>query len=256
MTFSTDSSPWTRLWQRWKRRWQQWQRVPWVTYTILVVTVLVFGLQTLSEAWIGQDLLAAWGMKWAPGIVEGQLWRLITPVFLHGGVTHLLLNMYALYVLGPELEMTIGKGRFALLYFLTGYTGVAVSFALEPRPALGASTAIFGLLGGYIVFYFQHRDLLGKAAVVRMSNALLWAGINLVYGAMASYIDNWGHIGGLLGGMTFMALGGPQYTVQYDLATGRSVLVNRQAWSRTFIAAIGVALMFGLFLWSAWSRFA
>ena len=256
MTFSPEPSPWARLLADWRRRWAQWQRVPWVTYTLLTVTVAVFGLQALSQAWLGQDLPAAWGMKWTPGIVHGQWWRLFTPVLLHAGVMHLLLNMYALYVLGPELEMLMGKAAFTLFYFLTGYTGVVVSFAMDPRPALGASTAIFGLLGGYLVFYAQHRDILGRFATARLSNILLWAGINLAYGAMASYIDNWGHIGGLLGGMALMALGGPRYEPRMEPSSGRMALVNTRPLAHMLIAAGAVALIFSLFLWSAWGRYA
>ncbi len=228
---------------------------PWVSWALLAVTVGVYGLQLLSQAWLGEDWPALWGLKWGPAIVHGQWWRLITPLFLHGSLAHIAFNMYALYVLGPGLERMMGHGPFALLYFLSGYTGVALSFAMDPDPALGASTALFGLIGAYIVIYAQNREVFGPAAGGYLRNAISLALVNLVLGAILPNVDNWGHIGGLLGGMALTALGGPRYEVGYSLLTGQRVVRNTQTWPRTLGAAAGVALVFALFLVVGWPKY-
>ncbi len=239
----------------WRRIFRRWLAGPWVTWSLLGITVLVYGLQLLSQAWLGYDLPALWGVKWGPGIVHGQWWRLITPLFLHGGLLHIGFNMYALYVLGPGLERLMGRLSFALLYFVSGYTGVVVSFALDTSPSLGASTAIFGLIGAYIVIYYQNRDVFGPAANAVLRNAILLAVINLAFGAAVPQVDNWGHVGGLLGGMAFTALGGPRYQVDFSWLAGRPVVRNAQSLHRTLLAAGGVVLLFSLFLLAGWPRY-
>ncbi len=239
----------------WRRRWRRWQREPWVTWGLLGVTVAVYGLQLLSQAWLGEDWPALLGLKWGPAIVHGEWWRLITPLFLHGSLLHLGFNMYALYVLGPGLERMMGHGALAVLYLLSGYTGVVVSFALDPEPSLGASTAIFGLIGAYIVIYAQNREAFGPAAGPLLRNAVTLAVVNLALGVMLPQIDNWGHVGGLLGGMAWTALGGPRYEVGYSLLTGQRVLHNAQTWPRMVGAAVGVALVFALFLLVGWPKY-
>lgn len=235
--------------------WRRWQQGPWVTWVLLILTVAVYALQLLSQALLGRDYPALWGLKWGPAIVHGQWWRLITPLFLHGGLLHIGFNMYALYILGPGLERMMGHGPFALLYFLSGYTGVAVSFAMDPSPSLGASTALFGLIGAYIVIFAQNRAAFGPAAEAYLRNAIVLALVNLALGAVTPQIDNWGHIGGLLGGMALTALGGPRYEVDFSAFTSRPVLRDTQTWPRTLAAAIGVALVFALFLAVGWPKY-
>lgn len=239
----------------WQQALRRWQSGPWVSWALLLITVVVYGLQLLSEVWLGYDFPAVWGAKWGPGIVHGQWWRLVAPLFLHGGLLHLGFNMYALYVLGPGLERLMGRWAFALLYFVSGYTGVVVSFALDTSPSLGASTAIFGLIGAYIVIYYQNRDVFGPAANAVLRNAILLALVNLAFGASVPQVDNWGHVGGLLGGMVFTALGGPRYQVDFSWFAGRSVMRNIQSQGRTLLAAVVVVLLFSLFLLVGWSKY-
>ncbi|HEY56978.1 MAG TPA: rhomboid family intramembrane serine protease [Anaerolineae bacterium] len=239
----------------WRRKWRQAQRGPWVTWALLILTVAVYSLQLLSQAWLGNDYPALLGLKWGPAIVHGEWWRLITPLFLHGNLLHIGFNMYALYVLGPGLERMMGHGPFALLYFLSGYTGMAVSFAMDPSPSLGASTAIFGLIGAYIVIYAQNREAFGPVAGMYLRNAVMLALVNLAFGAVVPQIDNWGHVGGLLGGMALTAFGGPRYEAGFSLLTAQRVLRNTQTWPRTLAAAAGVALVFALFLVAGWPKY-
>jgi rhomboid protease GluP len=111
---------------------------------------------------LGFDVPAALGMKVNELIIHGQIWRLITPVLLHGSILHLGFNMYALYILGPGLERFYGHWRFLTLYLLAGFAGNVMSFIFSPNPSLGASTAIFGLLGAQGVFLYHNRGIYGR----------------------------------------------------------------------------------------------
>ncbi|MEW5831139.1 MAG: rhomboid family intramembrane serine protease [Chloroflexota bacterium] len=184
-----------------------------VTYIILGLTVIVYLLQAGAQLTIGYDLPVDMGGKVNSAIRAGQLWRLITPVLLHGSILHIGFNMYALVVIGTSLEQRMGHARFLILYLLAGFSGNVVSFLLTPNVSVGASTSIFGLLAAEGVFLFQNRALLGQRGQSALSNVIGLAVINLLIGLQPG-IDNWGHIGGLLGGLLFMWIGGPRWRVE------------------------------------------
>jgi len=184
---------------------------PVVTYILIGITVVFFLLQQLVMTIAGTDLLFFFGGKINQFIMMGQVWRLLTPMLLHGSILHLVLNMYALYIIGRRLERFYGRGRFFLLYILAGFAGNVLSFVLTPAHSLGASTAIFGLLAAEGMFILQNRKLFGPQ---RTGQAILNLGvilmINLVYGFMpGTNIDNMGHIGGFIGGVFFAWKAGP-----------------------------------------------
>jgi rhomboid protease GluP len=200
---------------------------PIVVYTLLGLTILVYVLQLVSPYFVdtrslmldmgvmiyGTDPVSILGMKINELILQGQLWRLITPVLLHGSILHLGFNMYALNALGPELERHYGHWRFLALYLMAGFVGNVASFMFSPNPSLGSSTAIFGLLGAEGVFLYQNRELFGKNARRALMNIAMIAGFNLIIGLNPG-IDNWGHIGGLIGGFSFAWVAGPLLKVQ------------------------------------------
>lgn len=192
---------------------------PFATYSILVITVGFYLLQLAGEYLLGVDYVTALGLKVNFLIREGSLWRLLTPVFLHDsslpyGLLHIGFNMYALFLFGRGLESRYGHGRFLLLYFLSGFAGNVFSFLLTPNNSLGASTAIFGLLAAEAVFLLQNRKMLGSRINRPLMNLLYMAGINLFLGFTSHGVDNFGHIGGLLGGLAFAWFGGPRWKVE------------------------------------------
>jgi rhomboid protease GluP len=190
---------------------------PVVTYTLIGVTVAVFLLQLAGQYLLGQDIVTLLGVKSNELILAGQVWRLITPVFLHstGFLLHIAFNMYALAVLGPGLEQHYNHGRFLSLYMLAGYAGNVLSFLFSNVPSLGASTAIFGLIGAEGVFLYKNRALFGPSARRALTNVIVIAAINLFLGlSPGSNIDNWGHIGGLVGGTLFAWFAGPRYRLE------------------------------------------
>ena len=134
--------------------------------------------------------------------LEGQVYRLITAMFLHGGLAHLLFNMYALYIIGKNVEPIYGSLRFALIYFLGGLTGSVASLALgnPMSPSVGASGAVFAIFAAEAVHLYQHRNIYPNVTG-HLRHMLFLIGMNLVIGFLpGSRIDSWGHIGGLIGG--------------------------------------------------------
>jgi rhomboid protease GluP len=186
---------------------------PKVTYFILGFTVFVYLLQMASMAILnGDDLPLLLGARANDLIRAGQLWRFITPVFLHGSVAHIFFNMYALLSIGSFLERHFGHGRFALLYFLGAFSGNVFSFLLTTGYSVGASTAVFGLVAAEVIFFYQNRKLFGSQARQAIGNAVFIIAVNLLIG-LAPGIDNWGHVGGLLGGAMFAWFAGPRWEV-------------------------------------------
>jgi rhomboid protease GluP len=184
-----------------------------VTMTIMVITVLIYAFQLISNLIYGYDLPAALGMKSNELIISGQYWRLVTPVLLHGSILHLGFNMYALYILGRRVEQFFGSLRFLALYIIAGITGNVFSFYFTAAPSLGSSTAVFGLLAAEGIFIYQHRELFGDQFKIALRQIIQVAVINILIG-LSPGIDNWGHIGGLIGGVIFSWFGGPIFKVK------------------------------------------
>jgi rhomboid protease GluP len=214
---------------------------PVVTYILIALCVLVYLGQFGSQAYYGFDLLALLGMKINEGILAGQIWRLFTAMFLHGSLVHIAFNMYALYSLGRSIESSYGHLRFTLLYLVGGVAGNVASFGFTPENSLGSSTAIFALLAAEAVFFYQNRQLFARQSSRALSNIASIALVNLVIGFTATNIDNWGHIGGALGGAAFAWLAGPLFKVEgffpdLELADQRG---TNQAW----LAATGLGFL-------------
>jgi rhomboid protease GluP len=182
-------------------------RKPLVTYSLMVINVVLYLLQILT------DYLPEIGLKNNELILAGQYWRLVTPMFLHGSILHLGFNMYALYILGRRVERFFGSFRFLGLYIIAGITGNMFSFFFTPSPSLGSSTAIFGLLGAEGVFIYQHRKLFGDQSRIALRQIVQVAAVNFLIG-LSPRIDNWGHIGGLIGGAIYAWFTGPLFQVQ------------------------------------------
>lgn len=135
------------------------------------------------------------------GVADGEVYRLLTSAFLHGGLLHLLLNMYAIYMFGPHIEAALGRLRFTILYLVSALGGSALSyaFAAPAQPSLGASGAVFGLLGAFLVI---SRKLRRDTTAVMVLLA-----INFAYGFLVPRVDWRAHLGGLVaGGLVALAL--------------------------------------------------
>ncbi|MCI0520627.1 MAG: rhomboid family intramembrane serine protease [Chloroflexi bacterium] len=218
---------------------------PFVTYTLLGLSIVIYVLQLGSQALMGFDLPAGLGIKANEYILAGQLWRLITPAFLHStdSILHIGFNMYALLAFGPGLERTFGRSRFLALYLLGGFAGNVLSFVFSPNYSLGSSTAIFGLLGAEAVFLYTNRTLFGARARRALVNILMVAGFNLFIG-LSPGIDNWGHLGGLIGGGLFAWLGGPRLALQESFQ--QIHIVDGRTQGDILRAALAVFVLFAV----------
>ena len=184
------------------------ESAPYVTYTIIAITSLVYVLQLISS-----DLPIAFLAKDNDLIRRGEYWRLLTPALVHGSLPHILFNMYALLSFGTSLERHFGHGRFFLLYVLGAFAGNVMSFLLTRADSVGASTAIFALIGAEGVFLIQNRKLFAGQFRSAIGNVIFVVAVNLFLG-LAPTIDNWGHIGGLLGGLIFASFAGPVWEIE------------------------------------------
>ena len=165
-----------------------------VTYLLIAINVIIFILQM-----IGIIKTSQFGMN-SELVKGGEYYRIITSAFLHGGVIHLLCNMYSLYVIGTQLETVLGKIKFSLVYILSIIAASLLSGVINAGSGImsvGASGAIFGLLGALIYFGYHYRLYLGNAIVYQILPVI---GINLIIGFTTPGIDNWAHLGGLAGG--------------------------------------------------------
>lgn len=219
---------------------------PYVTYGLLGITVLVFLLQLATKALFDLDLPATLGAKINTLIVQGQYWRLLTPVFLHSTsmYLHVAFNMYALYAFGPSLERYYGHGRFVVLYLLAAFTGNVLSFMFSDASSLGASTAVFGLVGAEAVFLYRNRKLLGGRAQGALINLLVIVVLNLFLGLSSGFVDNWGHIGGLLGGVLFAWFGGPLMEIQGGYPDLQ--IVDQRSTSQSLLAGAAIFVIFAI----------
>jgi rhomboid protease GluP len=218
---------------------------PVVTYTLLVITVIIWLVQMGTKyLWPHLDIPAELGAKINEAIRAGQVWRLFTPMFLHDDTLpiHILANMYFLAIVGTRVERYTGHLRFLLLYVLAAFAGNTLSFFFSPYHSLGASTALFGMLAAEGVFVFQNKVWMQdwNKALNGVISVLL---INLFLGLMI-HLDNWGHIGGLLGGAMFAWFAGPQLKADV-YAPGLARIVDRRSPRDLVTASVLVLLVFG-----------
>lgn len=170
---------------------------PVFTFAFLIINAIIYMLVLMDGGVQNLDTLLRYGAKSNGLIIEGEWWRLITPVFLHLGSWHFMFNMIALYFLGTAVERIYGSTRFFLIYLLAGLSGSVASFAFTDNLSAGASGAIFGCFGALIVFG-QHYPKLFFRTMGR--DILFFLGLNLALGFIVPNIDNYGHLGGLFGG--------------------------------------------------------
>jgi membrane associated rhomboid family serine protease len=184
------------------------------------------------------NVLIQYGAKENTLITQGQYWRFITPVFLHANLLHIGLNMLNFAVLGIVLERIMGHARFLLIYILTGVVSIIASFALSPQDiSVGASGAIFGLVGAYTIFVLMHRRAFRGGGIPSLIWIALVIAVNLCIGLFIADIDNYAHLGGLLSGCLLGWWFAPYYTITPD-----HTLLDMQSLSRRWPLAIAAVV--------------
>jgi len=147
------------------------------------------------------------GASWGPAVASGQIWRLITPVFLHANLTHLLFNVFFQLRMGFGMEKQFGRNKMMLIYFVCGVVGNLMSLTVDPfKLAVGASTAGFGLIGVWLAEILLSWEILGPAR----ERTIIWIVFMLVsvttMSTMTPNMDLWGHLGGAFGGFLLSIL--------------------------------------------------
>ncbi len=185
-------------------------RLP-VTFSLIAACVLVYlGAASVGASSGGTSLglpveALTLGALVPAFVAEGEAWRLLTSTFLHSGLTHLLLNMLSLYFLGSFAEASFGRGRFFGLYLLSGIAGgiayLYFGWDSPMQPAVGASGAIFGLLGGVFGYAIRRGTFSTRDPII--GQLLLLTGINLFLGFSIPGVSNTAHLGGLVGGLVY-----------------------------------------------------
>lgn len=232
---------------------------PVMTYVLLGLIVVVFVADVVLTQVTGYRVVFALGAQSNELIAAGQYWRLITPIFLHASLTHLAFNAYALFVLGRDTEATYGSVWFTVIYFLAGIAGSAAWYVLGTTdPSVGASGAIFGLIGAEAAFFVLNRRLFGAYARQRLGNVAVLLVINLVFGFTSPNINNLAHLGGLIAGFLLGLALSPSYTVglsQEGFAPEQRLIDNRTNGQRFFAVLVAVVVLLGL-VWLGNQRWA
>lgn len=195
-----------------------------VTWSLMALNILVYlAVAYTGKQWLSfnADYLAAAGGNFSPLTTEGEWWRMLTATVLHGGLIHLLLNMYALYSFGCMAERLYSSRVFLTIYLMAGLCGSAGTLLFSPAAVgVGASGAIFGIMGAMIAFLVTDKTFLSQGARRQLLiNFCIFGGYSLLQGFRHSGIDNAAHIGGLLTGLILGWLTGVPLRLR-NLGTG------------------------------------
>ena len=245
-------------------------RISWATWTLTIITVAIWCFTAyqvalaagahdvsgvLSSIWNNAengDVLVMYGAKENTLMLQGQYWRFITPIFLHATILHVGLNMLNFVVLGIVVERMVGHLRFLFIYLVTGVISIIASFSFMPQEvSVGASGAIFGLVGAYSMFVLLHRRAFPRGGIPAILWLVVIIGINLCIGLVIPNVDNYAHLGGLVSGLLLGWWFMPRYTLLPDKAIKDThSLVYR--WPLALLTLIGtiflaiIALHFGV----------
>mmetsp|Transcript_10373 Transcript_10373/g.19402 ORF Transcript_10373/g.19402 Transcript_10373/m.19402 type:complete len:465 (-) Transcript_10373:5488-6882(-) len=193
------------------------------TSKLVFINIAIYGLQMINPN------VTRMFAKRSDLIMSGrQLYRVITPIFLHGSISHLMLNSFSLNNIGPEVEKLFGGGRFLATYVISGIVGNLASAYYTPNPSLGASGAVFGLMGAYYTFLSRNEHLFGSSGQLMMGRVASTLGMNVLFGMMSPSIDNWAHIGGGIGGVAMATTFGPKLYYMM-LPSGGRIVVDKPA---------------------------
>ena len=250
----------------WHKDLRWYERISWATWVITLITIVMWCLTAYQVALAAgahsirdilenvlsnsqnADVLVAYGAKYNDAIIEGQYWRFVTPIFLHANLLHVSLNILNLVVLGVFVERIFGHLRFLLIYLVTGIISVIASFYFAPQDiSVGASGAIFGLVGAYSVFVFVHRRAFRRGGIPALTWLVFIIGLNLGIGLIIPNVDNYAHISGFVSGCILGWCFSPFYVLLSG--EGKAVLKDTHSLSCRWplaLLAIAVTLFFAI----------
>ena len=196
------------------------KKVPYVTYLIIAICIICYIVPILMGIY---DKVIATYAVYGPDIRKGEYFRLLTGGFLHGGILHLFFNCYTLYIIGSQVESYLGKTKYSMIYFMSLLIASLTSMTFGGETmSIGASGAIFGIMGALIYFGYHYRVFLGNIVKTQIIPLVL---LNLSLGFILTGVDNFAHIGGLIGGvLSTMALGIDNKSTKSEMINGWIIL--------------------------------
>ena len=196
------------------------KKVPYVTYLIIAICIICYIVPILMGIY---DKVIATYSVYGPDIRKGEYFRLLTGGFLHGGILHLFFNCYTLYTIGSQVESYLGKTKYSMIYFMSLLIASLTSMTFGGETmSIGASGAIFGIMGALIYFGYHYRVFLGNIVKTQIIPLVL---LNLSLGFILTGVDNFAHIGGLIGGVfSTMALGIDNKSTKSEMINGWIIL--------------------------------
>ena len=196
------------------------KKVPYVTYLIIAICIICYIVPILMGIY---DKVIATYSVYGPDIRKGEYFRLLTGGFLHGGILHLFFNCYTLYIIGSQVESYLGKTKYSMIYFMSLLIASLTSMTFGGETmSIGASGAIFGIMGALIYFGYHYRVFLGNIVKTQIIPLVL---LNLSLGFILTGVDNFAHIGGLIGGVfSTMALGIDNKSTKSEMINGWIIL--------------------------------
>lgn len=222
---------------------------PVVTYVLLGANLVVFAADMLLGRSTSDSMLMLLGVQQNTLVAAGQYWRLLSAMFLHIGLAHLAFNMYALFILGRDIEGFYGSWRFSAIYFISGLSGNVAYYVLGPDiPSAGASGAVFGLIGAEVALLVSNRALFGSSRRQRLLNLAFLIVINLAFGFASQGINNLAHLGGLISGMALGFALTPRHRIAWELSPSGAaarLVDGTPRWVR-LAAVLGVCALLGL----------
>jgi membrane associated rhomboid family serine protease len=220
----------------------------------------------LSIIWLAQEItggsensyaLITHGASFGPLVLSGEIWRLVTAMFLHIGWLHLLFNCFALFSLGRDVEAQYGYSRFGFIFLAAGYIGNLLSLAWRgPNEfSAGASGGVFGVLGAEMGFLFFHRHSLGEGGRIRQSQLIRLIVLNMIIGLTVVSVNNIAHLGGLIAGVGLGYLLSPRFLPAID-KHGRNIYADQASLKKRWWVWGGVLLALVVTTWGtlyAWN---
>ena len=193
-------------------------KVPYFTYFLILVNVIFFVVPWLFGIESYNSIISQFCIH-GPSVRAGEYYRLFTGTILHAGLMHLLFNCYALYILGAQIESFLGRVKYLVVYLFSALIGAMFSITFGGSSAsVGASGAIFGLMGSLLYFGYYYRVYLGNVVKSQILPLIL---VNLGIGFLFEGIDNSAHVGGLIAGLLMtMALGVKDKTSSFEQING------------------------------------